>query len=238
MTPDPHVREAASDDAELLVVVLHPRDAEVATAAGADRVLLASRTGATFGGVDDAAVAAVCRATDLPVWPLLDPATPGAATHAVDLGAQGLVFGFLDRDLRVDRVACAEVVAATGVPWAFRGIDTALDADRAWRDLADLPGLEAVITAGSTRGLARGAEDLIARCAADPRAAALTMAGGGLSADQVPWLVRAGVRRFAVGSSARAGQSWTRGSVAAEQVRTWRNLIDDALHRAQGLPPG
>ncbi len=61
-------------------------------------------------------------------------------------------------------------------------------------------------------------------------------AGGGLTPDLVPWLVRAGVRRFAIGSAARAGGSWTRGSVDVDHVRSWRMLVDDALSRALGVP--
>ena len=55
---------------------------------------------------------------------------------------------------------CAEL---GGVPWMFHGFDAALDAERAWRDVIGLPGLESVVSAGSTRGLAHGADELIAR---------------------------------------------------------------------------
>ena len=129
---------------------------------------------------------------------------------------------------------CAEL---GGVPWLFHGFDAALDADHAWRDVIDLPGLESVISAGSTRGLAHGADELIARAARDPRVARLLLAGGGLTPELVPWLVRAGVRRFAIGSSARSSGSWTRASVDVDHVRSWRMLVDDALSRALGIPP-
>ena len=66
--------------------------------------------------------------------------------------------------------------------------------------------------------------------------AELVLAGGGLTPDLVPWLVRAGVRRFAIGSSARTGGSWTRASVDVDHVRSWRMLLDDALSRALGIP--
>jgi copper homeostasis protein len=112
----------------------------------------------------------------------------------------------------------------------------ALEVDRAWRDVIGLPGLESVVSAGSTRGLAHGADDLITRASKDPRVAELVTAGGGLTPDLVPWLARAGVSRFAIGSSARAGSSWTRGLVDAERVRSWRMLVDDALSRALGIP--
>ena len=54
------------------------------------------------------------------------------------------------------------------------------------------------------------------------------MAGGGLLPEHVPWLVRAGVRAFHIGSSARPLGSW-KAYVDADLVRTWRRLIDEAL---------
>ena len=102
----------------------------------------------------------------------------------IELGARGVAYGFLDRDLEIDRRACAEMCAELGgVPWLFHGFDTALDVQHAWRDVIGLPGLESVITAGSTRGLAHGADDLIMRAKSDPRVAELTTAGGGLTPD-------------------------------------------------------
>ena len=84
---------------------------------------------------------------------------------------------------------CAEL---GGLPWVFHGFDTALEVDRAWRDVIGLPGLESVVTAGSTRGLAHGADELIQRARRDPRVAELALAGGGLTPDLVPWLVAGG----------------------------------------------
>lgn len=57
------------------------------------------------------------------------------------------------------------------------------------------------------------------------------MAGGDLQAEHVPWLVRAGVRAFQIGSAARPLGS-TKTYVDPELVRTWRTLIDDAVRRA------
>ena len=64
----------------------------------------------------------------------------------------------------------------------------------------------------------------------------MLLVGGGLTPDLVPWLVRAGVRRFAIGSVARQNGSWTRASVDVDRVRSWRMLLDDALSRALGIP--
>jgi copper homeostasis protein len=232
------------ESAQLDVVVLHQRDAQAASAGGADRLLLSADPEDGHYSPEPSVVSAVVRESDVPVWVVLRTrdsddgvrlASLGAAF--IELGARGVAYGFLDRDLEIDRRACAEMCAQLGgVPWLFHGFDTALDVQHAWRDVIGLPGLESVITAGSTRGLAHGADDLIMRAKNDPRVAELTTAGGGLTPDAVPWLVRAGVRRFAIGSSAREGGSWTRGSVDVDRVRAWRMLVDDALSRALGLP--
>ncbi len=241
---NPHPTEGAQLD----VVVLHARDAEGAAAGGADRLLLSTDPEDGHYSPEPAVVSAVVRETDVPVWVVLrsreDPLPiqrggrlVNLGASFVELGARGLAFGFLDRDLEIDRASCAEMCTELdGVPWLFHGFDLALDVDRAWRDVIGLPGLESVVSAGSTRGLAHGADDLIMRARRDPRVAQLVIAGGGLTPDLVPWLARAGVSRFAIGSSARAGSSWTRGLVDAERVRSWRMLVDDALSRALGIP--
>jgi copper homeostasis protein len=238
----------STETAHLDVVVLHARDAEAATAGGADRLLLGIDPEDGYYSPEPAAVSSVVRDTDLPVYVVLrtreEPPRIRQSGRLVDLGAtflelgaRGLAFGFLDRDLEIDREGCAEMCRETGgAAWMFHGFDQALEADRAWRDVIGLPGLDSVVSAGSTRGLVHGSEELIVQAQRDPRVARLLTAGGGLTPEQVPWLVRSGVRRFAIGSSARAGASWTRGLVDVDRVRSWRMLVDDALSRALGIP--
>ena len=111
--------------------------------------------------------------------------------------------------------------------WTFdRAIDACISTDRAWRELRGMPGLDQVLTAGSARGVAEGLDDLVA----DERARRLIMAGGGLLAEHVPWLVRAGVRAFHIGTAARPLGS-NKAYVDPDLVRTWRTLIDDAVKR-------
>lgn len=240
VTPDP---------ARLDVVITRGRDAAPAQAGGADRLLLSAlpegAPGLGHRSPEPALLSSVVRETDLPVWVVLRQdelpfhrlVTLGATY--LELGAAGLAFGFLDRDLEVDGASCAEVSRELGdAGWLFDGFDATLDPRTAWRDVRHLPGLDGVVTAGSSRGLAHGAEELIGRLRADPDLARLVVAGGGLTPELVPWLARAGVRRFAVGSSAREGGSWRRGSVDAERVRTWRMLLDDAVDLARGVPTG
>jgi copper homeostasis protein len=134
---------------------------------------------------------------------------------------------------------CEHLVdALDGVPWTFhRAVDASLETSLAWRRLRELRGLDAVLSAGSSRGMGAGHEELTDRAAADPDVARLLMAGGGLRGEHVPWLVRAGVRQFQVGSSVRPGGSW-RSHVEAGHVRAWRMLLDDASDRAAGRPTG
>jgi copper homeostasis protein len=250
VSPDPTASSEGGAAPLLEVVVLHPRDAEAATAGEADRLLVL--TSPELGGrsPEPAAVSAVLHETDLPVRVLLRlddglsttggtfQRLVGLARDYLTLGAEGVSFGFLDRDLEVDRATCAELAhELAGTPWTFhRGFDATLDVDRAWRDVRDLPGLDAVTSAGSTRGFAAGADELLRRASADPTAASLLLAAGGLTAEHVPWLIRAGVRQFGLGEEARPDGSWTKAYVDADYVRAWRMLLDDAQNRALGVP--
>ncbi len=232
--------------------MVHPRDVPEADEGGADRLFLLAEPGRGGLSPEPGLVSAVCRDTDLPVRVMLRlsdsfTTTGGELTRLVGLGedylavgAEGVVFGFLDAELGIDLQVCSHLAdALDGVPWTFhRAVDACLETDRAWRQLGTLPGLDAVLSAGSSRGLAAGADELIGRAVADPDVARLLMAGGGLLGEHVPWLVRAGVRQFHVATSVRPGGSWTKAHVDAGHVRAWRMLLDDSLDRAAGRPTG
>jgi copper homeostasis protein len=196
-------------------------------------------------------VSSICRETDVPVRVMLRlndglTTTGGELSRLVGLGedylstgAAGVAFGFLTADLEVDVEVCAYLAdRLPEVPWTFhRAVDSALSTDRAWRQLGGLPGLDSVLSAGSVRGLDAGCDELTDRAAADPEVARLLMAGGGLRGEHIPWLTRAGVRRFHVGSSARPGGSWTKSYVDTGHVRAWRMLLDDSVEHAEGRRP-
>jgi copper homeostasis protein len=246
------VTPGQGDDSALLeVVVLHPRDAAAATEGGADRLLFLRDPSDGGFSPEPAAVSAIVRETDLPVRVMLRVddgyaitggsfrRLVGLAQDYAALGASGFSFGFLDPDLLVDRGSCAALATELApLPWTFHraAFDTALEVERAWRDVAALPGLDAVASAGSSRGLASGGDELIDRATASPEAARQLLASGGLVADQVPWLLRAGVRQFGVGASVRPDRSWTKSYVDPGHVRALRLLLDDALSRALGVP--
>ena len=227
----------------LEVVVLHPRDVPGADEGGADRLFLVNDIESGGLSPEPGTVSTLCRETEVPVRVMLrlnDGLTTtggelsrlvGLAEDYLSVGAEGLAFGFLDSDLEIDVEVCGYLAdRLPGVPWTFhRAIDSALETDRAWRQVRHLPGVDAVLSAGSVRGLDAGCDELVERAAADPEVARLLMAGGGLRGEHVPWLARAGVRQFHVGSTVRPGGSWTKAYVDAAHVRSWRMLVDDAV---------
>ena len=231
--------------------MLHPRDVAGADEGGADRLFVVDDVESGGLSAEPGLVSAICKETDLPVRAMLRlndsyTTTGGELTRLVGLGedylsvgAAGLSFGFLDSDLGVDEEVCAHLADELSyAPWTFhRAVDASLETDRAWRQIRRLPGVDAVLSAGSTRGMEAGHDELTDRAASDADVARLLMAGGGLQGEHVPWLVRAGVRQFQVASSVRPGASW-KAHVDAGHVRAWRMLLDDASDRAAGRPTG
>lgn len=231
----------------LEVAVLQDRDVPGAQQGGADRLLLLADPGDGGRSPEPAMVVAVCRETDLPVRVVLRlndtwTTTGGELTRLIGLageyvarGAEGVAFGFLDSDLEIDVEVCEHIAThLPGVPWTLhRALDLTLEPRRSWRRVLPLPGLTAVWSAGSPRGLDVGYDDLLAAAGSDPAIARLLMPGDGLLAEHVPWFVRAGVRQFHLGGQARPGASYKAYPDAA-LVRSWRLLLDDAVDRAGG----
>ncbi|HET7325694.1 MAG TPA: copper homeostasis protein CutC [Nocardioidaceae bacterium] len=232
-------------DGLLEVVVLHLADAEAAQAGGADRVEVCVRKGLEEMSPAPTDVRTIVRGTDLAVRVVLRLSegfgtTGGEVTRLSGLagdylsaGADGVAFGFLNADLDIDLGVCAALVdALDGASWTLhRVIDHTLDTDRAWRQLRALPGLDSVLTAGSALGVDTGKDDLERRASADPEVARLMLVGGGLQAEHVPWLLRAGIRKFHLGSSVRPDGSWDKAYVDPAFVRSWRTLVDDHVRR-------
>lgn len=230
----------------LEVAISSDRDVAGACGGGADRLFLAVPDD-VGSSPDLAAASAVLREgrdRDVPVRVMLrlnDGYTTtggefvrlvGLAEEYLALGAEGVVFGFLDPDLEVDVETCAALAhALSGVPWTFsRVVDAALDARRTWRRVLDLPGVTAVSAGGSPLGLGHGYDELLARAESDARVAGLLMPSGGLQAEQVPWFARAGVRQFQIDAQARPGGS-AKAYVDAALVRSWRLLLDSESGR-------
>jgi copper homeostasis protein len=228
----------------LEVVVRHAADAERAEAGGGDRLTLLAGTEEDPRSPEPALVGQVRRVTSRPLRVMLR-LREGFGTDGGELvrlqgligsyrqvGADGLVLGFLNAHTEVDVGVVTALVGTGDIGWTFsRAVDSCISVDRAWRELRRLPGLDAVLTAGSPRGVTEGLDDLVARAEQDPFARSVIMAGGGLLPEHVPWLARAGVRAFQVGAAVRPLGS-TKAYVDPDLVRTWRRLVDEAMRHA------
>lgn len=228
----------------LEVIALSPADAERAEAGGADRIELCGTL--EEGGLSPAPalVAEVRRATSIQLRVMVRLragfSTDGGEAVRLrgliasyrDAGADGMVLGFLNGLGEVDAEVVGALIEDGDWPWTFhRAVDSVLDLDRAWQALRELPRLDQVLTAGSARGVEHGLDELLGRARMDPWAASVIMAGGGLRPEDVPWLARAGVRAFHIGSAARPGGSY-KAYVDEGLVRSWRNLVDaEVRHR-------
>ncbi|WP_018654839.1 copper homeostasis protein CutC [Actinomadura flavalba] len=231
----------------LEVIAVSAADARAAQDGGAGRVEVAADMIAGGLTPDPGVVAAIRAATTLPLRVMLR-ANAGFRTSAGELdrlrraaealaaaGADGFVFGFLDPSGAPDAAAVGKLATEIApLPWTFhRACDTAADCGHdAWaalHELAARPGstLDAVLTAGSPRGLDAGGAALVRRAAEDPAAARLVLAGGGLRRRHVAALAAAGVTAFHVGRAVRRDGTFD-GPVDAGLVREWRALVDAA----------
>ncbi|MFF7185073.1 copper homeostasis protein CutC [Streptomyces sp. NPDC008222] len=227
-----------SSRAVLEVIALGPEDAVAAQAGGADRLELATDMAADGLTPPVAAFAGIRDAVDIPLRVMLRKRDGFAAGDAGALvravcelraaGADEFVFGFLDEDGGPD-LGCVERLLAEldGCRWTFhRAIDHAADRDALRKQLADLPGLDTYLTAGSSDGVDDGLPTLLTEAArhGEPGYTQRLMVGGGLRLDHVPRLRAAGVDAFHIGGAARPA-GWT-GPVSAQAVREWRTALD------------
>jgi copper homeostasis protein len=150
-----------------------------------------------------------------------------AARELRAVGADAFVFGFLTPDGRLDLPALRALADAVApCPWTLHhAFDHAADARAAWEAARALPGLDLVLSGGGPAGLPAGLPALCER-AAWQTDELRWLAGGGLQADAIPRLRRAGIAQFHVGRAARAGGSWD-GPVDVQAVQLLRRAIAD-----------
>ncbi|MFE0653637.1 copper homeostasis protein CutC [Streptomyces sp. NPDC059534] len=230
-----------SNRAVLEVIALDEEDAVAAQTGGADRLELVTDMAADGLTPSRAGFAAIRAAVDIPLRVMLrltDGFSAGGpegvdalVARAEDLreaGADEFVLGFLTPDGEPDLVAVERLIAVLdGCRWTFhRAIDRAADRDGLRKRLADLPGLDTYLTAGSATGVDDGLATLKAEAAraGEPGYEARVLVGGGLRLDHLPELRAAGLDAFHIGGAARP-HGWT-APVSADAVRTWRAAID------------
>ncbi|MFG2294037.1 copper homeostasis protein CutC [Streptomyces sp. NPDC048603] len=229
-----------SNRAVLEVIALDVEDAVAARAGGADRLELVTDMAADGLTPSRATFAAIRAAVDIPLRVMLrmsdgfaagDAAAVAALADAARAlraeGADQFVLGFLDPDGAPDLAAVEEVLAELeGCRWTFhRAIDRAADRDKLRKTLADLPGLDTYLTAGSAQGVTTGLPVLLAEAArtGEPGYQAQIMVGGGLALDHLPVLLEAGIDAFHIGGAARP-DGWS-GPVSAAAVEEWRTAL-------------
>ncbi|MFC3573105.1 copper homeostasis protein CutC [Streptomyces yaanensis] len=227
-----------STRAVLEVIALDVEDAVAAQAGGADRLELVTdiaADGLTPPAETFAAIRAAVGISLRVMLRLRDGFAAGdvealvrAARELRAAGADEFVLGFLDEaggpDLAVVERLLAEL---DGCRWTFhRAIDHCADRDALRKQLADLPGLDAYLTAGSPDGVDDGLPTLLAEATrrGEPGYTQRLLVGGGLRLDHVPRLRAAGVGAFHIGGAARP-HGWT-APVSAEAVREWRTAVD------------
>ncbi|MFF0449090.1 copper homeostasis protein CutC [Streptomyces sp. NPDC004609] len=230
-----------SNRAVLEVIALDAEDAVAARSGGADRLELVTDIAADGLTPPRETFARIRAAVDIPLRTMLRLADGFSAgtpedvdallRAAADLRAEGaeeFVLGFLDDsggpDVRTLERILAEV---PGCRWTFhRAIDRAADRDALRKQLADLPGLDTYLTAGSPKGVDDGLGTLVAEAArtGEPGYEPCLLVGGGLRLDHLPALLAAGIDAVHIGGAARP-QGWT-GPVSADAVREWRHAID------------
>jgi len=227
-----------SNRAVLEVIALDAEDAVAAQAGGADRLELVTDMAADGLTPSCATFAAIRAAVDIPLRVMLRVAD-GFAAGDVDIlvrkarelraeGADEFVLGFLDADGNPDLVAVERLVAELdGCRWTFhRAIDRAADRDALRKALADLPGLDTYLTAGSAAGVDAGIPTLVAEAgrSGEPGYEPRILVGGGLRLEHLPELLAAGIDAVHIGGAARP-EGWA-GPVDAAAVREWRDVLD------------
>ena len=227
-----------SKRAVLEVIALDAEDAIAAQAGGADRLELVTDMAADGLTPSVATFTAIRAAVDIDLRVMLR-LTDGFAAGDVDrlvrtagelraAGADQFVLGFLDAEGGVDLPAVERLVTELdGCPWTFhRALDHAADRDALRKQLADLPGLDTYLTAGSAQGVDTGLPTLLAEAAraGEPGYEQQVLVGGGLGLEHVPHLLSAGIDGFHIGGAARP-KGWDH-PVSARVVEDWRRALE------------
>ncbi|SDL17044.1 copper homeostasis protein CutC [Streptomyces indicus] len=226
--------------AVLEVIALGPEDAVAAQTGGADRLEMVTDMAADGLTPSVATFKAIRSAVDIDLRVMLRAADGFAAGDVQALvrsagelreaGATEFVLGFLDETGAPDMPAIETLVGALGgARWTFhRAIDRAADRDALRKQLAELPGLDTYLTAGSAAGVDDGLATLVAEAgrarSGEPGYEPQILVGGGLGLKHLPELKAAGIDAFHIGSAARP-QGWD-APVSAEAVAEWRAAVD------------
>ena len=205
----------------LEVIATSVEDAVAAQRAGADRLELVSAMQHDGLTPDITLTQRIRDAVSLPLRVMLRPhagfAIAPAALDALVVTARQLraagidqfVFGFLTPDGSLDLASLQTLAAAiASARWTLhRAFDHTPDQAAAFAACAALPGLDRILTSGSSHGLDAGIETLRER-APWQTPALRWIAGGGLRAAHVLPLRAAGIHEIHTGRAVRRHQRW------------------------------
>jgi len=204
------------------VIATSAQDAVAAAAGGADRLELAGDMSADGLTPSVEEFARIRAAVHIPLRVMLrdgDGFVPrdldGLCATAGQLRAEGAEEFVLGFD------------AIPGCRWTFhRALDNAADRCAVRAAIDGLPGLDTVLTAGSSAGVASGLDVLANEVALSgkPGYQPQILVGGGLKTHQVAGLRSLGVDGFHVGGMVRTG-GWDT-PVDTGLVQQWRRLVD------------
>ncbi len=228
--------EAPTASNLLEVIALDAADARAAVSGGADRLEIVQDMTADGLTPSVECFETIRDAVDVPLRVMLrSHAGFTASSRELDelclvaarlrsAGMQESVLGFLTAGDDVDLPALEAVLsAARPRHWTFhRAIDFAADPALVWKSVVNFPGVDAVLTAGSSSGL--DVDGLVARLAWEDGTPPWVV-GGGLREEDIAPLREIGFTRFHVGSRVRHGASWSQ-PVDVAAVARWRRLID------------
>lgn len=224
----------------LEVIALTVEDALAAEAGGADRLELVCAL--TEGGLTPSygMIEAICRAVRIPVYVMIRPRGGGFvytpteadvmvrdAAVARDLGASGVVVGALTPGGDMDVQTVRRVLAACRLPATFhRAFELLPDKSGALRKLAQLTGVERVLTSGGFGDPLSGAGLL--RELVSWGGPIEVMVGAGVTLENAGAVVRAtGARAIHTGTAVREPQA-PLAPVSAERVRRLRQTLHEA----------
>ena len=198
-------------------ITCSPDDAQAAEAAGAERLEVCSAI--ELGGLTPSIgmFRAIRKSTVLPLMAMLRPRQGGFAYSSaefsameydafalIESGADGLVFGILSEDGRIDQVRCSALLRRIEGKEAVlhRAFDATPDPFESLEILIDL-GFRRILTSGQAEKALAGCE-LLSRLVERANNRIEVMAGGGVRAENVCEIVRrTAVRAVHVGALRR-----------------------------------
>ncbi|GEK34426.1 copper homeostasis protein CutC [Kurthia sibirica] len=215
----------------LEIIATSVEDAIIAEAGGANRLELCSALSEDGLTPSLGLIKNVVAAVDIPVFVMLRPHNNGFYYEEDDiavmiddlqaiklLGAAGVVLGALTKENIIDEFFLKKIVPhCEGLQITFhRAFDEVENQVQALEILKKYPQIGRVLTSGSEKTAFNGLQQL--QLLNNHAEHIIILAGAGVSADNAPAILRAGIKEIHVGSAVRFGKSFLQ-PIDIEEVR-------------------